>query len=376
MGTWGKLQNWINKELVGSESAPAAKPRASVPMPPPASASGEAGAGVAPPDPQEVVRVLSWMLRTLGEDSFDVEQGTPAEQREGWDQWAGHVETAPRRDWPGLKKFFGTRRKLEAAFVAENVKGLRSTLWDLLQKLGRSVAQDALDDGTVSDQLKRLRVVVEEKPVEEIRREVLGAVEAISKLMHDRQVRVKREMEAAVNQLGSVRKELSQTRTEMAKDGLTRLYNRASFDEHLQAMTALGNLTGEPCCLLMADIDHFKSVNDRLGHPAGDEVLRQVSDALVRAYPRRTDFVARYGGEEFAVLLPDTRAADLGPVAMKAVEGVRTLRIVVGEEDLAVTISVGAAALRRGESPKEWLARADKALYAAKNGGRDAVRIG
>lgn len=374
MGTWGKLQNWINKELGGNE--PAAKPRAPVPMPPPASPSGEPGSAVAPPDPQEVVRVLSWMLRTLGEDSFDLENGTPAEQREGWDQWAGHVETAPRRDWPGLKKFFGTRRKLEAAFVSENVKGLRSTLWDLLQKLGRSVAQDALDDGTVGEQLQRLRVVVEEKPVEEIRREVLGAVETIGKLMHDRQARVKREMEAAVNQLGSVRKELSQTRTEMAKDGLTRLYNRASFDEHLQAMTALGNLTGEPCCLLMADIDHFKSVNDRLGHPAGDEVLRQVSDALVRAYPRRTDFVARYGGEEFAILLPDTRAADLGPVAMKAIEGVRTLRIVVGEEDLAVTISVGAAALRRGESPKEWLARADKALYAAKNGGRDAVRIG
>jgi diguanylate cyclase (GGDEF)-like protein len=371
MGTFGKLKQWINQELASGDAP--AKPNAG-PLPP--SQPALAGAATAMPDAQEVIRVVGWMLRTFGEESFDLETGTEQEQRAGWDHWAGHVETAPKRDWTGLKKFVGTQRKVESEFVTHNVKALRETLWDLLQRLGRSVALDALDDGTMGEQLQNLRVVVEEKPVDEIRREVLKTVESIGKMMRDRQARVKREMEAAVNQLGSVRKELSQTRTEMAKDGLTRLYNRASFDEHLQAMTALGNLTGEPCSLLMVDIDHFKVVNDRLGHQAGDEVLRQVADTLARTYPRRTDFVARYGGEEFAVILPDTRAAELGPMAARAVEALREKRIVVGEEDLAVTISVGAAMLRRGEAPKEWLGRADKALYATKNSGRNSARVG
>lgn len=373
MSAWGKLQRWLSQELATSGGDEAKPVRKGVAMP---STAGREEPDVGVPDAQEVVRVMTWMLRTFGEESFDLENGTEQEQCAGWFKWAGHVESAPKRDWTGLKKFVGGQRKLESSFVTENVKGLRGTLWDLLQRLGRSVAQDALDDGTVGEQLQHLRVVVEEKPVEEIRREVLKAVETIGKLVHDRQVRTRHEMEVAVSQLGSVRKELSKTRTEMAKDGLTRLYNRSSFDEHLQAMTALGNLTGEPCCLLMVDIDHFKSVNDRLGHPAGDEVLRQVADMLARTFPRRTDFVARYGGEEFAVVLPDTRASEAGVMGNRAVEAMRTLRVVIGEEELSVTISVGAAALRRGESPQEWLGRTDKALYGAKNGGRDSMRVG
>ncbi|MEN9354790.1 MAG: hypothetical protein RL318_2115 [Fibrobacterota bacterium] len=371
MGAWGKLQNWLSQELATQDDGAKPPPKSGG-----TSARVEDGSPVPTPDAQEVIRVVGWMLHTFGAQNIDMETGTEAEQKAGWEKWAGHVETEPKRDWSGLKKFVGSQRRLESEFVTHNVKALRGTLWDLLQRLGRTVAVDALDDGTVGEQLQHLRVVVQEKPVEEIRREVLKAVETIGKLVHDRQVRTKREMEVAVSQLGSVRSELSKTRTEMAKDGLTRLYNRASFDEHLQAMTALGNLTGEPCSLLMVDIDHFKNVNDRLGHPAGDEVLRQVADALIRAFPRRTDFVARYGGEEFAILLPDTRPAELGPMATRAVEAMRAMRVVIGEEDLSVTISVGAASLHRGESPKDWLERADKALYSAKNNGRNCVRVG
>lgn len=369
MSAWNKIQSWLNTELASDSTA---RPTAPVATPPKVAPS-PAPPGTASSEP---TKTLAWVLQTFGDENFDLETGTLPEQREGWSLWANHVEHQAAPDWNGLRKFVGSQRKFESSFVTHNVKELRSTLWDLLQRLGNTVVQDALDDGTLGEQLQKLRIVVEEKPVEDIRREVLSAVETIGNLVHKRQSRQRREIEEAVNQLGTVRKELSKTRKEMSQDGLTRLFNRASFDEHLQAMTALGNLTGEPCVLVMVDIDHFKSVNDRLGHPAGDEVLRQVADALARAFPRRTDFVARYGGEEFAILLPDTPVAEIPALCNRALEAVRILRIALGEEELKTTISVGAANLRRGETPKQWLERADKALYAAKNGGRNTSRLG
>jgi len=369
MSAWNKIQSWLNTELASDSTARPTAPVATAPK----VVQSPAPPGTASSEP---TKTLAWVLQTFGDENFDLETGSLPEQREGWSLWANHVEHQTVPDWNGLRKFVGSQRKFESSFVTHNVKELRSTLWDLLQRLGNTVVQDALDDGTLGEQLQKLRVVVEEKPVEDIRREVLSAVETIGNLVHKRQSRQRREIEEAVNQLGTVRKELSKTRKEMSQDGLTRLFNRASFDEHLQAMTALGNLTGEPCVLVMVDIDHFKSVNDRLGHPAGDEVLRQVADALARAFPRRTDFVARYGGEEFAIILPDTPVAEIPSLCNRALEAVRILRIALGEEELKTTISVGAANLRRGETPKQWLERADKALYAAKNGGRNTSRLG
>jgi diguanylate cyclase (GGDEF)-like protein len=128
--------------------------------------------------------------------------------------------------------------------------------------------------------------------------------------------------------------------------------------------------------LILADLDHFKSINDNYGHPAGDEVLRQVSHCLSRTFLRKHDFVSRYGGEEFAAVLIDTTLAQGEMLSRRLVDNVRALTIRVGSHEIPTTISVGLAALTPGEGSANWLARADSALYRAKRAGRNRHAVG
>ncbi len=161
-------------------------------------------------------------------------------------------------------------------------------------------------------------------------------------------------------------------------DSLTGLYNRRYLGAHLQSMIERSHASGKPLSLFMLDIDHFKRVNDTYGHASGDEVLRQVA-GLISHNLREFDLTARIGGEEFVVVMPDTPVAAAHMVADR-------MRKMVADTEMPlrggattapqrVTVSIGVAALRPGEAGDELLRRADEALYAAKNAGRDQVII-
>ena len=156
-------------------------------------------------------------------------------------------------------------------------------------------------------------------------------------------------------------------------DGLTALWNRAYFDQRLAAEFAESRRHGRPLALVMCDIDHFKSVNDRFGHPFGDEVLSLF--ATILSGGRASDVPCRYGGEEFGVILPATALAEAVEVAerfRRAFEEHQWRR----HPDLVLTASFGVAevsALGSMAAPADLLARADAALYAAKRGGRNRV---
>lgn len=154
-------------------------------------------------------------------------------------------------------------------------------------------------------------------------------------------------------------------------DSLTRLFNRRAFERRMSGEIAASHRTGTALGLLLVDIDHFKRVNDRFGHPAGDAVLRKVAERLAQAI-RRNDVVARLGGEEFGVLLPATDAAGIRQAADRLRLAVSGRPLAVGESTLVVTVSVGASMRLSGETDAEaMLQRADQALYRAKAEGRD-----
>jgi diguanylate cyclase (GGDEF)-like protein len=121
----------------------------------------------------------------------------------------------------------------------------------------------------------------------------------------------------------------------------------------------------------MIDVDQFKAINDASGHQAGDAAIRAVADCLARTFPRRGDLVARFGGDEFGVVLRDAAPDDVRALAQRVIEAVRARKIVHAGREVSVTASAGLAFWREGESPEEWLSRADAALYAAKGAGRD-----
>lgn len=160
-------------------------------------------------------------------------------------------------------------------------------------------------------------------------------------------------------------------------DGLTGIYNRAAFNEHLQSQWAIHRRHRRPLSLLLCDVDFFKRYNDFYGHLKGDDCLRDIAAALSGAVRNRADTVARYGGEEFVVILPETGTDGAALVAERIQDAVRRLGLPhEGSESTdTVTVSVGVATVY----PHEWLhaadliQMADQCLYQAKQRGRDCM---
>ncbi len=156
-------------------------------------------------------------------------------------------------------------------------------------------------------------------------------------------------------------------------DPLTELSNRRALDERLgQEWTRLVR-HGGVLSVIMADIDHFKAVNDQFGHPAGDEVLRQVARLLIQSC-RQSDTLARYGGEEFAVVAPETDLVAAAEYADRLRRGICDRPLNVNGQSMTVTISVGVASSVGCETVQELVRAADAALYCAKSAGRNCVK--
>lgn len=155
-------------------------------------------------------------------------------------------------------------------------------------------------------------------------------------------------------------------------DSLTGLANRRAFDEAMQHELKRAKRQQEPLCLALLDIDHFKQVNDNWSHSVGDEVLKRVATTL-QQHCRDIDSLARWGGEEFVILLPDTSLATAQEVCDRLRQCVANTCFVDIVPDLTVTLSIGVAMLQQKDDGKQLLIDADRALYRAKNTGRNSV---
>lgn len=162
-------------------------------------------------------------------------------------------------------------------------------------------------------------------------------------------------------------------------DALTGVANRRGFDEYLKKEWKQASRMSTPLSLILIDIDYFKRYNDTYGHVEGDICLRLVAECLKKAAKRSIDFIARYGGEEFVIILPATDTAGARTVAEHLRIQVEALQIphTRSESSSYITISLGTATMipTRDSDPKELFLRADKALYQAKQEGRNLVRL-
>jgi two-component system, cell cycle response regulator len=154
------------------------------------------------------------------------------------------------------------------------------------------------------------------------------------------------------------------------RDGLTGLFNRREIDVRAEGAVRLAQRYGRPLAALMADIDHFKRINDRHGHAAGDEVIREIA-RRVSAASRDSDIVGRYGGEEFVLILPETSESDARTAGDRLRRVLYEHPVVFEGVGIPVTASVGAAMLRENMTTESLVAAADQALYRAKRHGRN-----
>lgn len=160
-------------------------------------------------------------------------------------------------------------------------------------------------------------------------------------------------------------------------DGLTQVANRRLFDDTLAQEWRRLQRDRLPLALVLVDVDYFKDYNDFYGHLAGDDCLRQIARSLSQAIKRPADLIARYGGEEFAALLPNTKTEGAFHVAQRIQDYIHNLAIPHGRSQVReiVTVSIGASALvpSLDQSPEDLIASADRALYQAKQNGRDRI---
>jgi diguanylate cyclase (GGDEF)-like protein len=156
------------------------------------------------------------------------------------------------------------------------------------------------------------------------------------------------------------------------RDGLTGLYNRRYFDKQIINELSRADLYGWDMCLMMTDIDHFKTINDTYGHQAGDEVLRVVG-LLIAQQLRAIDIPCRYGGEEFGLILPRVESTQAINIGQRIRQKVSDIPIHYMEHEIPVTISIGISAFKKNTSHEALIRSADNALYCAKNNGRNQV---
>ncbi|MCG9969045.1 diguanylate cyclase [Pelotomaculum terephthalicicum JT] len=214
------------------------------------------------------------------------------------------------------------------------------------------------------------------KPLNKV--ELLARVRSALRLKHETDRRKARE-----NELLEVTRQLEEANQNLRRlsflDGLTGIANRRHFDEVLLNEWNRAARDAVPLSLIILDIDFFKKYNDTYGHQAGDDCLKQVAGSLSGRLKRPGDLAARYGGEEFAAILPNTDMQGAAAIAEMLRGGVEALEIPHASSSVSayVTVSAGAASTvpRQAGTPGDLLAAADKALYQAKQGGRNRVTL-
>ena len=214
----------------------------------------------------------------------------------------------------------------------------------------------------------------ETAPLERLRAAV-HAIAAETEVIAEEHRRLQRRLAETGSALSQLRARLYSARRELMIDSLTGIANRKGFETALADAAAAAQAEGQALSLLMIDLDHFKSFNDRHGHLVGDMVLRLTAKVLTDGVKGR-DTVARFGGEEFAIILPGTTLQDAVVVA-------DNLRQTLGRKQIinrnrtenfgSVTLSIGVTEYRAKESFHDFIARADAALYLAKRTGRNRV---
>lgn len=178
------------------------------------------------------------------------------------------------------------------------------------------------------------------------------------------------ELKALHDKTERLNQQLHQQQSLLLKDTLTQVHSRFAYDERLAESISAYARGGEPFCYSLWDIDRFKAINDSLGHQAGDALLKQIAGYLKR-YTRTSDFVARIGGEEFVILLPSITIDNAMTIADKLRAIIGAAQFEFNGEQTTMSISCGITEVIKGDTVEGIYERADKALYEAKNGGRN-----
>lgn len=268
-------------------------------------------------------------------------------------------------------------KKYFSEFDDGQVDKFQSKTRIILNAILKALRQANSDTSQYGEALGAYNSQLESDPDEETIQQIIAGLLSDTTEMQQSYVSLQKQLNESTREVENLRKALQSAREEAILDPLTALTNRKGMMHALKDSIAEIEESANPPCLLMIDIDHFKSINDNYGHVFGDTVLKLVAATLQKCVKGK-DTACRYGGEEFAILLPDTPLAgaqQLAETIRSAIERGKIQRSGSQEPVGNITVSVGVAAFKTEETVEQFIKRADAALYESKNGGRNRVTV-
>lgn len=279
------------------------------------------------------------------------------------------------RDWDGVVRAVTEQRREEYKYVESSIAELREALWACVETVHNAVKIDHTTDASTETQMDRAKNALKRMQTGSIKQEVLGAVLAIEGALQTRRDQQQEQYVSLATKLDRMGKQLEEARKESTTDPLTGIGNRKLFDMMGPRAVQMYALGRQPVVLLMIDLDKLKLVNDMYGHQAGDAAIANLGGALAKVFLRQSDVLCRYGGDEFAAILHNTDWKMAQTLARRLQEQVAAMPAPHPAMEFSIGASVGVAQLEAHEEVDEWIARADKALYKAKQNGRDRVCV-
>jgi diguanylate cyclase len=261
---------------------------------------------------------------------------------------------------------------------ARQVEAMQGGLTLLLRRLGDAVTATGAGAEDYAKSLRSCEAQLAQFQDAEGLQQVVRTLAASTSAAAQVSEVLRREVSDSRAELQELRDRLNNLEVAAFRDPLTELYNRRGFEQAMNQLRSADGGAYARCAVLTADLDHFKRINDTYGHLLGDQVLTAVGKLLRTALKGR-DISARFGGEEFVMLLPETTAAGARAIAEQIRQSMSAVRIRKnkghGEYIDRVTLSMGIAMPLPGECFAQTLERADQALYAAKQAGRNRVHV-
>lgn len=257
----------------------------------------------------------------------------------------------------------------------QTLDSVRQALHSVVSGMQGQLRQSGQGLASYVEALARFSELLDTPPAAEIISTEVGKIIRETRATELSQKQLGEQLCNVVDEVAILRNELEQIRQESLTDALTGVANRKAFDSALETILHDAREHNHRFCILLADIDHFKRFNDSHGHLVGDKVLRFVASTVKRCVKGK-DMVARFGGEEFAIILPQTDLIGANAVAeeiRKTVSAGQLKDKKKGDSYGRVTISIGIASFVASDLSHELVQRADKALYLAKERGRNRV---
>lgn len=268
--------------------------------------------------------------------------------------------------------FKQTEARARSVEAQEQMKDMLATF---IERLAQMTASSSTYQGTMERCAELIGQASTLEEITPVLQEVMGTTRAMardSRIAHDELHDLRKRTEHKHAEIAKLQEALEHASAQARHDPLTGSLNRKGLDEAIEREIARARRLGTPLCLALLDVDNFKTINDRLGHLAGDAALVHLTQ-VTRDVMRPQDLLARYGGEEFVLVLPDTTVEN-GVLAMTRLQRELTTRFFLqGNEKVLITFSAGVAQLHDSETSDDAIRRADQGMYLAKRSGKNRV---